>query len=209
MELLDCSETPSSFLPHDASFWQRCGEFFARHRVRFSLALFAALMAEDVLIGVVPHNPFDLQDPRAAAGLLCILLGTALRSWAAGIVRKNSQLASNGPYALMRHPLYVGSFAMMIGFCLIIDDVENIWIVLGPLLAMYLYHIRREEQQLAARFGQCWQAYAAQVPRFVPVRLTSDGLAAWSWRQWLQNREYQALAGVAVGLAAIEIWRSA
>src|SRR6476659_4446180 len=44
------------------------------------------------------------------------LLGLALRGWAAGHIRKNAELATSGPYAFTRNPLYLGSFFLGLGF---------------------------------------------------------------------------------------------
>ncbi len=44
------------------------------------------------------------------------LLGLGLRAWAAGHIRKNAALATSGPYAYTRNPLYLGSFLLGVGF---------------------------------------------------------------------------------------------
>ena len=86
---------------------------------------------------------------------------------------------------------------------------ENLIFVLGPLLLMYLVHIGQEERRLSHHYGAKWQTYVSTVPRFLPRRLPKAPLADWSRRQWLNNREYQALAGCLLGLALIEAWRLA
>jgi uncharacterized membrane protein len=129
-----------------------------------------------------------------------------LRSWAAGILHKTSQLTTSGPYALVRHPLYVGSFMMMIGFCVLIDDVENIWFVLGPFAFIFVINLLSEERKLSKKFGPRWQDYAGKVPRFLPYRLSMNVFAPWNGRQWLNNREYNAVAATILGLIAIQAW---
>jgi hypothetical protein len=120
-----------------------------------------------------------------------------------------AEVTTTGPYALVRHPLYVGSFLMMVGFCTIIDDGENIAFVMGPFLALYLIAVRKEERALATRFAAQWSAYARETPRFLPRRLPRDPFAAWSARQWLSNREYQAVLASLAGLAGLEVWQRA
>src|SRR5258705_13759457 len=44
------------------------------------------------------------------------LLGLSIRAWAAGHIRKNQELATSGPYAYTRNPLYLGSFLLGLGF---------------------------------------------------------------------------------------------
>ena len=41
-----------------------------------------------------------------------VILGCLLRSWAAGYLFKGKRVAVGGPYALIRNPLYVGSFVL-------------------------------------------------------------------------------------------------
>src|SRR5262245_36305539 len=49
-------------------------------------------------------------------GGLIALPGLMLRAWATGHLRKNDALATGGPYAFTRNPLYLGSFVMGLGF---------------------------------------------------------------------------------------------
>jgi protein-S-isoprenylcysteine O-methyltransferase Ste14 len=189
-----------------SALWQKCRAFLLRYRIRISLIVFFVLIAEDFLEGVKPHSLMNIGDWKSQLGVGAIVAGLGLRSWAAGILRKTTELTTSGPYAFVRHPLYVGSFMMMIGFCVLIDDVENLWFVLGPIAFIYLIKLLAEERVLAQKFGERWQQYADSVPRFVPYRLPKNVVALWSGRQWLRNREYNALAATALGLMAIQAW---
>ena len=88
-----------------------------------------------------------------ALGGIIALLGLALRAWAAGHIRKNAELATSGPYAHTRNPLYLGSFLLGIGF-----TVASGRAILGLLFAalflgIYLPVMRVEAATLAALFG--------------------------------------------------------
>src|SRR5712691_11798856 len=50
------------------------------------------------------------------AGAGVSIIGLALRAWSAGHIRKNDALATSGPYAYTRNPLYLGSFLLGAGF---------------------------------------------------------------------------------------------
>jgi hypothetical protein len=95
---------------------------------------------------------------------------------------------------------------MMIGFCVLIDDVENIWFVLGPFAFIFAVNLLNEERKLSKKFGPRWQDYAGKVPRFLPYRLSKDAFAPWNGRQWLNNREYNAVAATVLGLLAVQAW---
>ncbi|MDH4255479.1 MAG: hypothetical protein OEX13_13260, partial [Gammaproteobacteria bacterium] len=49
-------------------------------------------------------------------GAALFALGTAVRLWASGVIAKNKQLATSGPYVYVRHPLYVGNILILYGF---------------------------------------------------------------------------------------------
>lgn len=173
-------------------------------RVAVSLFLFVPTVAFDVL---VLHGPARLQmplaDPFAIACLLAILLGLLIRTWAAGTLHKRERLATTGPYAWSRNPLYVGSFLMMIGFCTLLLTPWLIAAVALPIAAIYALAVRDEERMLARSFPQAWADYAARVPRFLPWRLASPLHGGWSLSQWCANAEYNAWIGAGLGIAAL------
>ena len=186
--------------------WQRCLAFLVRYRVRISLIVFVGLIAEDLLKGVKPNNLMDVGNLKSMLGLSLVVGGLALRSWAAGTLHKTTELTTSGPYALIRHPLYVGSFLMMLGFCSLIGDRNNVWFILGPFGFIYMVNLLHEERRLPKKFGARWQQYVQAVPRFVPYRLPTDGFATWSGQQWFRNREYNAVAATTLGLIAVQAW---
>jgi len=191
---------------HPDSPWQKIAAWLVERRVRISATVFVALIVEDLLIGIEPHGIFAYRDPVAVAGCLLIFAGLAIRSWSAGILRKNRELTTTGPYAVIRNPLYFGSFLIMCGFCTLIDDPANIFVVLGPVAALYFLQVLREERNLANLFGVQWDQYARSVPRFFPRSLPT-GSSEWDLKQWLGSREYNALGATLLGMLAVELWR--
>jgi hypothetical protein len=96
------------------------------------------------------------------------LLGLALRAWAAGHIRKNAQLATSGPYAFTRNPLYLGSFLLGLGF-----TIASGRLLLGVLFAalflgIYLPVMRVEASHMAELFGSEFETYRRSVPLFFP-----------------------------------------
>jgi protein-S-isoprenylcysteine O-methyltransferase Ste14 len=149
-----------------------------------------------------------LAEPRAltlAVGGLIAVCGLAIRAWSSGHIRKNDALATSGPYAHTRNPLYLGSFILGIGFT--VAAAGRWWLlpVLGGLFAalflgIYLPVMRVEAATLAQLFGEEYERYARAVPLFVP-RLTpySDGgkaRAKFDLSLYLRYREYRAALGL-------------
>ncbi len=172
-----------------------------QYRVRLSFMIFVFLLIDDFFIKKIqPHNICSLHDLWGFVGLLLVIIGVGLRSWAAGIICKCDTLAAIGPYCLTRHPLYVGSFLMAIGFCSIIGDITNIWIVLGIAFIIYFPTIRKEEIYLAQKFGEDWDEYIQHIAILFPKRLPLNIWSNWSWRQWLHNKEYNAFVASLIAL---------
>jgi hypothetical protein len=78
---------------------------------------------------------------------------------------------------------------------------------MGPVLALYIYRAIHEENFLAAAFPDQWAEFARKVPRFFPRRLPKQLFATWDLKQWINNREYQAVSAVLLGLVALQIWQ--
>lgn len=183
-------------------------DFLVRQRVTISLFVFSGLILKDLLTGTRPHDTGNLQDPLAITGLIAVLIGLGIRSWAAGVINKTKVLATTGPYRMCRHPLYLGSLTMMFGFCVLVGNLLDACVVFGPVLGIYLLTIQREERRLAERHGPAWTQYAAVAPQFFPYRPFIELRCDWSLAQWLDNREYKAAVTATAALLALHVWRT-
>jgi protein-S-isoprenylcysteine O-methyltransferase Ste14 len=144
-------------------------------------------------------------------GAVVAAVGILIRGAASGHLRKDRELATSGPYAWTRNPLYLGSAFLAAGFVV----AGHSWIA-GTLVGVYFgafYYavMRNEERDLRARFGAAFENYAARVPPFLPRLSPKAGSAdpgspppaKFSWAQYRRNREYQALIGTIAGLATL------
>lgn len=141
-------------------------------RFRRKLSLVAALS----LLGVVvlSNTPFQqslLYDLCILPGILLVFVGVIGRLWCTAYIggRKNSQLVTDGPYSLWRNPLYVFSFAGLIGI-LFTTRLMLLALVAVPVYLVY-YHcvIRSEEARLRELFGTEYETYCAKVKVVVPA----------------------------------------
>jgi protein-S-isoprenylcysteine O-methyltransferase Ste14 len=135
-------------------------------------------------------------------GLLLIVPGLLIRALASGHVCKNESLATSGPYAYTRNPLYLGSLFIGLGFAL---TSRSWWVGVAlviMLFAIYVPVIRSEESFLREKFPE-FERYSRTVPRMFP-RLTPAGGAfekpshesnEFSLALYLKHREYNALLG--------------
>ncbi len=81
------------------------------------------------------------------------------------------RLITRGPYTFIRHPMYLGLLlAALGGLCLY--RTWTLVFLLSNALMIILFRGRREEQALAAEFGEQWQEYCQRVPFLIPRALT-------------------------------------
>jgi protein-S-isoprenylcysteine O-methyltransferase Ste14 len=176
-----------------------------RYRVRITAVLLCLLFTADVVAGVHPHA---FTDPWGMTGLGLMLAGLALRSWSAGIITKDSALATAGPYALIRHPLYAGSLLMAVGLGELIGGYANTVVLAVAAIALYAPKLRDEEAGLAARFGSDWRSYHRLTPMLIPGRRSTLRTARWSLQQWRRNEEHWTVIGAAA-VVALLTWMAA
>lgn len=81
--------------------------------------------------------------------------------------QRQHQLATAGPYRLVRHPQYIGFVAIMFGFLLQWPTLLTL-AMFPVLMVMYIRLAISEEHHSEKAFGQAWRDYAAVTPRFVP-----------------------------------------
>jgi len=82
--------------------------------------------------------------------------------------RNDHNLVQAGPFALVRHPIYVALFLFMCAMAIAYGHMRNLLIGV-PLFAFGTWmRIRHEERLLREMFGGEYDAYAARVKRFVP-----------------------------------------
>ena len=76
------------------------------------------------------------------------------------------ELVTRGPFAIVRHPMYLGLILAALGGLLLYQTwTMVIFSLLAPLV---LRRARREEKLLAAAFGKQWQDYCSRVPALLP-----------------------------------------
>ena len=142
-----------------------------------------------------------------AAGLPLSLCGLAWRAWAAGHLAKNQQLATGGPYAYSRNPLYLGTLLVAAGLAVASRSAALGLLFAAVFVLVYLPVISLEEQHLSALFP-AYRDYAAQVPLLVPLpRRRLPGSEQFRWALYMKNQEYQALAGFLAGCALL-LWKA-
>jgi protein-S-isoprenylcysteine O-methyltransferase Ste14 len=138
-------------------------------------------------------------------GTVFALMGIFLRAVASGHVEKNRVLATTGPYAYVRNPLYVGSIIIGIGFTIAARDL---WVLIAIVLLFVLIYmpvIRSEEAFLRGQFPE-YGDYARRVPSLLPrTVLFRQITTGFSRELYFSHREYNSLLGAAAVVAALVV----
>ncbi len=105
-------------------------------------------------------------------GMIIILKGVLLRMSARGYKKANSRksesLVTDGPYSLVRNPMYLGSFLLGAGFVLIVWPWWSLPAFSGLFYMRFKKQVVKEEALLTEVFGKEYKSYCHKVPRVFP-----------------------------------------
>ena len=173
--LIACADTPLR------TFGQR----FVAHRWAERLVLFSIelnlvllwILAKLFLDRDAPLSPPGGELVVAAIGVALAWAGMAFTVWAKWTlghwfsasfgVKPGHELVTRGPYAFVRHPMYLGLLVFGAGLGIAYDSALSLGLALLFSVPLVL-HALIEEQMFARHFGDDWQAYRARVPMLVP-----------------------------------------
>jgi protein-S-isoprenylcysteine O-methyltransferase Ste14 len=133
------------------------------------------------------------------AGILMAAAAEAWRIWAAGTIHKTEELTTGGPYAFVRHPLYLGSFVHSLAYCFMSGHWQSFIFIPALFFVVYGAAVSTEEAMLHKLFPEQYAAYCRRVPRFFPrLRAPERGHGRFDWRQVIENKEYVNVIWVVV-----------
>ncbi|MFQ5851037.1 MAG: methyltransferase family protein [Candidatus Binatia bacterium] len=139
-------------------------------------------------------------------GVLIAAFGMAVRICAAGYLGrpKEKELVTAGPYAYLRHPLYLGTFFMIAGLSAATGRPEVVIVLIMFSVPLYVYSVHMEELKLQRRFGPVFCRYRAEVRAFFPrYRRRTEQSSGFSWTKVWKRHEYQSLIILLAVFAAI------
>jgi protein-S-isoprenylcysteine O-methyltransferase Ste14 len=151
---------------------------------KFLLKLrYVAMLA--VLVAIVYFAKREWLWPALAVSFV----GELIQVWAFASLVKNETLTARGPYVLVRNPMYLGRYLMMLGLILL---TGNGWAAAGFSVIYYFYmanRVGREEARLGAQLGAPYANYCASTNRFWPMfgRLADGAVYFFSWSVLIRN----------------------
>jgi protein-S-isoprenylcysteine O-methyltransferase Ste14 len=145
-----------------------------------------------------------------AIGGAVAAIGLGVRAWATGHIVKNDRLATTGPYAHTRNPLYFGSFLIACGFALAGGWIFLL-VVAAFFLVIYAPVMARERAKVSGLFPEAYAEWARHVPMFVPRLVpwrdpSSPEATPFSGALYRRHKEWRAALGFLAGIAFLW-WR--
>jgi protein-S-isoprenylcysteine O-methyltransferase Ste14 len=183
----------------------RIGRVLFTHRLEVGLGV-AAVVAPFVR-PTIAKKPSEVR--LKGVGLGMVLTGMVVRAWAAGFAGRHTRsskiegnkLATAGPYAHVRNPIYFGSVILGFGMVLLIGDRRLVVPCALTFLALYFGLIPAEEEFLGQKFKDEYEVYCQHVPRLIP-RLTG-----WAGADPVEPFDSRAAAGEwRLGVILAIIW---
>jgi len=145
-------------------------EHFANHRIAWSRALIVAVLLLVLFTSPPTVDPGWIVELSEMLGFALLAAATLWRIWCHLFIagRKNGELATDGPYSVVRNPLYLGNLLGVLGFGFAVEQ-PLLAAFLGLVFALfYPAVVAKEEGQLMRLFGERYAAYCAAVPRWIP-----------------------------------------
>ena len=134
---------------------------------------FSALVGTGLALGIVALPKADIGVGLEIVALVLIAIGWILSVYALlwlgrafSVMAQARHLVTTGPYAVIRHPLYLCEEIAVLGIALTHLSIESVLIV----VVQWLFQLRRmtnEEKVLRATFPE-FDAYAKRTPKVIP-----------------------------------------
>jgi len=178
---------------------------FANLLKRWFKVRFAILYPFGIFIALFSH----LTTRSLHAGIGFLVAGLLLRLWANGYAIKLDRLTTSGPYAFLRHPLYLGTFLVAAGLAIMLMPAYLVIPFMLVIIAVYCRTIKKEEEMLEARYKQAFLEYKRNVPALFPRLSPYRGGEKWpfNFKRLIGNKEYKLFFWVIIIVIAF-YWKS-
>jgi protein-S-isoprenylcysteine O-methyltransferase Ste14 len=125
----------------------------------------------------VPEDPSLAELSRAGAGALVAVLAIALMLWVlrtfpsvstGHYVLRDQRVVSEGPYGLVRHPLYMAAYLVWAAVAIGFGSLVALAVTVAYVIPGYWIYMRAEERMLLAHLGDAYARYREEVGMLVP-----------------------------------------
>lgn len=160
-----------------------------------------------------PDTLSPLNNISEVFGFALVLFGLLLRISGRGYKAEHSKegqvLVKDGPYGLVRNPMYLGIAMIGLGIVLVLFRWWTSAIFILIFILQYILLIFREERRLIEKFGQEYKNYINLTPLILPkinIILIKDIRSILPLKLSWVKKEIGSVLGIVLGLLAIESW---
>ncbi|MHA2621776.1 MAG: methyltransferase family protein [bacterium JZ-2024 1] len=148
----------------------------ARDYVPGLLNVITGLLVVWASLAVPPTIPLD-RSLAKSLGIAIVALGMSLVVWSVvhigpgvtvSVRPRSPRLVTTGPYAFVRHPIYLGFTIALLGTAIIGRSLPGILLLGFAFSPVEVWRAMLEERFLAEKFGTEWHRYRATTPFFIP-----------------------------------------
>ncbi len=127
-----------------------------------------------------------------AIGFFFVVTGMFFRAWSSGYINKDNELATKGPYALTRNPLYFGNFVLGFGIAIAGNNIYSYLIFFIFYLMFFPFLMVIEHKRLKKKFGKKYEEWSKNSNTFFPkIKRLKD--LGFNISYYMKNREYRVL----------------
>lgn len=161
---------------------------------------------------IFPHWKYGwLDELLDAIGISLVLFGFVFRIAARGYKEEKSdngrRLVTDGPYALIRNPMYFGTLLIGTGVIAVTFALWTLPMFLAVYFFIYIPQIKKEEGVLLQRFGDAYKNYCRIVPAYFPNIYRLSYLREYLYLKfsWIK-KEFSSFIAIIAAILALEIW---
>jgi len=137
-----------------------------KHSLLFAVAIIILLLVSEpwMTAGAFPR------DCMLWLGYALVAIGAMGRIYCSAFIggKKNEMVMREGPFAVVRNPLYVFSFIALVGIGMQSGMLVILALLVGAFALYYPLVVEKEEAFLRSKFGESYEAYMREVPRWIP-----------------------------------------
>ena len=144
-------------------------------------------------------------------GIILVLSGFLLRIAARGYKEEKScggkSMVTDGPYHLMKNPMYFGTLLIGVGIIFVLFELWTILIFLIIYCLIYVPQVKKEEKVMLERFGDQYRNYCKVTPKYFPnIHYLLNFKEYLSLKfSWIRKEIFSFIATISAVLA-IEVW---
>lgn len=149
--------------------------------VRKAVLLFAIVALVAIAMATGPGLPGEAAHAVIlGAGLVALTVAIIGRAWCSLYIggRKKAEIVDRGPYSVTRNPLYVFSFFGAFGMGAQTGSLTLATAFVAVAFVVFAATVKREEAWLQRAFGERYDRYREETPRFLP-----------RWSSWRDEAE--------------------